>query len=87
MIRFRDEASEFLKIFFSSLLIKAEYLMSRNKKTVEGTNTIKSVFCSVETEKCTDSPRHMLFLNLAGKNDAVSSSYFKLMCPRFLVSS
>lgn len=32
MIRFRDEASEFLKIFFSSLLIKAEYLMSRNEK-------------------------------------------------------
>ena len=56
--------------------------MSRNKKTVEGTNTIKSVFCSVETEKCTDSPRYMLFLNLAGKNNVVSSSFFKLIYPQ-----
>ena len=49
--------------------------------------TIKSMVCSVETEKCTDSLRYMLILNFAEKNNVVSSSFFKFMCPRFLVSN
>lgn len=45
--------------------------------------TIKSMVCSVKTEKCTDSLRYMLILNSTGKNHVVSSSFFKFMCPRF----